>query len=80
MKIGVIGLGIMGSRMAANLLKKGHELRVYNRTKQKAEQLISNGAAAPLANVTKELCALAVKSGFGEQDFAALYRFLGRTS
>src|SRR5512135_1156470 len=45
MKIGFIGLGIMGSRMAANLLKKGHELVVFNRTKQKADQLIAAGAA-----------------------------------
>lgn len=44
MKIGFIGLGIMGSRMAANLLKKGYNLKVYNRTKEKAEQLLSNGA------------------------------------
>ncbi len=45
MKIGFIGLGIMGSRMAANLQKKGHELVVYNRTKEKADQLIAQGAA-----------------------------------
>jgi 3-hydroxyisobutyrate dehydrogenase-like beta-hydroxyacid dehydrogenase len=44
MKIGFIGLGIMGSRMAANLQKKGHELVVYNRTKQKADALIAAGA------------------------------------
>ncbi len=44
MKIGFIGLGIMGSRMAANLLKKGHDLVVYNRTRQKAESLIAQGA------------------------------------
>lgn len=44
MKIGFIGLGIMGSRMAANLLKKGHELVVYNRTKQKAGPLTAAGA------------------------------------
>ena len=44
MKIGFVGLGIMGSRMAANLLKEGHDLKVYNRTKQKAEELIQNGA------------------------------------
>jgi len=44
MKIGFIGLGIMGSRMAANLQKKGHELVVYNRTRQKAESLIAQGA------------------------------------
>jgi len=45
MKIGFIGLGIMGSRMAANLRKKGHELVVYNRTKEKAQDLIGGGAA-----------------------------------
>ena len=32
MKIGFIGLGIMGSRMAANLQKHGHSLVVFNRT------------------------------------------------
>lgn len=44
MKVGFIGLGIMGSRMAANLLRKGHELVVHNRTRSKAEPLISAGA------------------------------------
>ncbi len=45
MRIGFIGLGIMGSRMAANLQRKGHELLVYNRTKEKARPLIARGAA-----------------------------------
>lgn len=45
MKIGFIGLGIMGSRMAANLLKKGHELVIYNRTREKAQPLLAQGAA-----------------------------------
>ena len=44
MKIGFIGLGIMGSRMAVNLQKKGHELVVYNRSRHKADPLIANGA------------------------------------
>ena len=44
MKIGFIGLGLMGSRMANNLLKEGHELYIYNRTKEKAESLIEDGA------------------------------------
>jgi 3-hydroxyisobutyrate dehydrogenase-like beta-hydroxyacid dehydrogenase len=42
--IGFIGLGIMGSRMAGNLLKGGHELIIYNRTKEKAKSLLSKGA------------------------------------
>ena len=37
MKIGFIGLGIMGSRMAANLQKQGHALFIFNRTRAKAE-------------------------------------------
>ena len=45
MKIGFLGLGLMGSRMAENLLKNGYELIVYNRTKEKAEPLINNGAS-----------------------------------
>jgi 3-hydroxyisobutyrate dehydrogenase/glyoxylate/succinic semialdehyde reductase len=45
MKIGFVGMGIMGSRMAANLLKKGQDLVVYNRTKDKAKELLDQGAA-----------------------------------
>jgi 3-hydroxyisobutyrate dehydrogenase-like beta-hydroxyacid dehydrogenase len=37
MEIGFIGLGIMGSRMAANLAKAGHDLVVFNRTREKAD-------------------------------------------
>jgi 3-hydroxyisobutyrate dehydrogenase-like beta-hydroxyacid dehydrogenase len=44
MKIGFIGLGIMGSRMAANLQNHGHSLVVFNRTRAKAQPLIDNGA------------------------------------
>lgn len=44
MKIGFIGLGIMGSRMAANLQKGGHSLVVYNRTRDKARLLLEQGA------------------------------------
>jgi 3-hydroxyisobutyrate dehydrogenase/glyoxylate/succinic semialdehyde reductase len=40
MKIGFIGLGIMGSRMAANLQKHGNSLVVFNRTRAKAEPLL----------------------------------------
>jgi 3-hydroxyisobutyrate dehydrogenase-like beta-hydroxyacid dehydrogenase len=40
MKIGFIGVGIMGSRMAANLQKHGYSLVVFNRTRAKAEPLL----------------------------------------
>jgi 3-hydroxyisobutyrate dehydrogenase-like beta-hydroxyacid dehydrogenase len=41
MNIGFIGLGIMGSRMAVNLAKAGHQLSVYNRTREKAQNILS---------------------------------------
>jgi 3-hydroxyisobutyrate dehydrogenase-like beta-hydroxyacid dehydrogenase len=44
MKVGLIGLGNMGLGMAANLLKGGHELTVYNRTAGKAQALEAQGA------------------------------------
>lgn len=44
MKVGFIGLGIMGSRMAANLQKRGHALVVHNRTAEKAKSLLAGGA------------------------------------
>ncbi len=45
MKVGFIGLGAMGSAMAANLLKAGHEVTVWNRSPQAAEALRALGAA-----------------------------------
>ncbi len=44
MKVGFIGLGNMGAGMAGNLLKAGHEVTVYNRTPEKAEPLVKQGA------------------------------------
>lgn len=44
MKVGFIGLGIMGSRMAANLLPHTDSLIVHNRTKDKAEDVLAQGA------------------------------------
>jgi len=44
MQIGFLGLGIMGSRMAANLLKAGHSLAVWNRSSAKASALVKAGA------------------------------------
>ena len=44
MKVGFIGLGQMGSAMAINLLKAGHEVTVYNRSRNKAEALAGQGA------------------------------------
>jgi 3-hydroxyisobutyrate dehydrogenase-like beta-hydroxyacid dehydrogenase len=43
-KIAFLGLGIMGSRMAANLLRAGYSLSVWNRTSGKADSLLELGA------------------------------------
>jgi len=45
MKLGFVGLGHMGSAMAANLLAAGHPLSVHNRTAAKTEPLVAIGAA-----------------------------------
>ncbi|HEY9717948.1 MAG TPA: NAD(P)-dependent oxidoreductase [Trichormus sp.] len=44
MRIGLIGLGNMGTAIASRLLAAGHELTVYNRTESKALPLLSQGA------------------------------------
>jgi len=45
MRIGFIGLGIMGRPMALNLLEAGHALTVWNRTASKMRPLVEAGAA-----------------------------------
>lgn len=44
MDVGFIGLGNMGSAMARNLIKAGHRVTVYNRSRDKAEALGKDGA------------------------------------
>ena len=43
-KIAFIGTGVMGKSMVMNLIKKGFEVTIYARNRQKVEDLISNGA------------------------------------
>ncbi|RDH78731.1 NAD(P)-dependent oxidoreductase [Mycolicibacterium moriokaense] len=44
MRIGFIGLGNMGSAMAANLVRAGHDVTVYNRSRAKVDALAAEGA------------------------------------
>jgi 3-hydroxyisobutyrate dehydrogenase-like beta-hydroxyacid dehydrogenase len=53
-KVGFIGLGQMGTGMVSNLLKAGHEVTVYNRTRGKADALVAQGARA--ATTVAEAC------------------------
>jgi 3-hydroxyisobutyrate dehydrogenase-like beta-hydroxyacid dehydrogenase len=54
MNVGFIGLGSMGLPMARNLLKAGHKLTVYNRSRERAESLHAEGAI--IANKAGETC------------------------
>ena len=54
MKVGFIGLGNMGSGMAANLLAAGHEVSAYNRSREKVDALAGLGARA--AGSVAEVC------------------------
>ncbi len=44
-KVGFIGLGIMGAPMCRNILARGHNVTVYNRSREKMAPLVSAGAA-----------------------------------
>jgi 2-hydroxy-3-oxopropionate reductase len=46
MRVGYIGLGLMGSAMARNLLKAGFNVVVHNRSQAIVEELVSQGATA----------------------------------
>ncbi len=49
MKIGVIGIGLLGKSVASRLLNTGHELTVYNRTIEKTQPLVKLGATVALS-------------------------------
>ena len=44
MRVGWIGTGVMGSSMCGHLLAAGHEVRVYNRTRDRPTPLVEAGA------------------------------------
>ena len=43
-RVGFIGLGIMGLPMAKHLIAAGHALHVFNRTANKADEVVALGA------------------------------------
>jgi 2-hydroxy-3-oxopropionate reductase len=57
MKIGFIGLGIMGKPMAKNLLKAGHEVVCFDVVKDNVENVVAAGAkaAASAADVASQV-------------------------
>lgn len=56
MKVGLIGLGIMGRPMAANLLRAGHEVWVNSRSRAPMEALAAQGAHAASRRELAEHC------------------------
>ena len=42
--VAYLGMGLMGAPMARNLLKAGYSVVVYNRTREKAQSLVAEGA------------------------------------
>lgn len=54
MNVGFIGIGGMGLGMVRNLLKAGHAVTVYNRTRSRAEELLPDGAT--LADRPSDTC------------------------
>lgn len=62
MRVAFLGLGLMGSRMAANLTKKGHTVTGWNRTRSRTDALASAGvtAAATPAEAARGAEALAM--------------------
>jgi 3-hydroxyisobutyrate dehydrogenase-like beta-hydroxyacid dehydrogenase len=57
MRVAFLGLGIMGSRMAANLARAGFELTVWNRTRSTAERFCAEHSAADLAETPAQAAA-----------------------
>ena len=85
MRIGFIGLGMMGNGMAANLQKGGHDLVVHDLTRQAASQHLANGATwADSPRAVAEACDSVFTSlptpadveavGLGEDGLAAGFR------
>ena len=49
MQVGMVGLGRMGANMARRFIKGGHDIVVYNRTREKAYQMQREGATASVS-------------------------------
>jgi 3-hydroxyisobutyrate dehydrogenase-like beta-hydroxyacid dehydrogenase len=68
MEMGFIGLGAMGEPMARNLIKAGHVLKIYNRTRSRAEAMVGHGAT--LADTPGEASAAGVVASMLADDAA----------
>ena len=83
MKIGFIGLGIMGKPMVRNLLKAGHEVWVNNRSKAPMEELAKDGAHAvgapvPMTASVQEILQWLHNNDCGGNDHSAIAKYYER--
>lgn len=78
--VGFIGLGIMGDPMCRNLIAAGHDVTVYNRSREKMAPLVAAGDAAgvptPVTAAAHQLFSVARERGFGDHDISAVLRAL----
>ncbi|MDP5274134.1 NAD(P)-dependent oxidoreductase [Chengkuizengella axinellae] len=72
--IGFIGIGVMGKSMAKNILKAGYNVHIFTRTKDKAQDLIQQGAIwkNTVSELTKESTVIITMIGY-PQDVEAVY-------
>src|ERR1019366_5153136 len=68
MEMGFIGVGAMGEPIARNLIKAGHSLKIYNRTRSRAAALVNEGAT--LVETPAQACAAGVVASMLADDAA----------
>jgi 3-hydroxyisobutyrate dehydrogenase-like beta-hydroxyacid dehydrogenase len=68
MEMGFIGLGAMGEPIARNLIKAGHALKIYNRTRSRVTALVSAGAT--VAETPAQACTAGVVASMLADDAA----------
>jgi len=71
MRVGFIGLGIMGAPVAMNILKDGHRLTVYNRSPEKTQPFVEAGArvvASPAEIDDVDVLVTCVADGIAEEN------------
>ena len=73
MKVGFIGLGVMGAPMAANILKGGHELTVYDLAGRADFARVRGGLGARLHQACNRLGAAVV-----DREFVPAFEDVGR--
>jgi 3-hydroxyisobutyrate dehydrogenase len=77
MKVGIAGLGLMGSGVAKRLINTGHEVSIYNRTISKAQQFSNKATMVLSPRELAEVCDLVITA---VTDFDAVKNILFETN